>query len=122
MEGVARLLEEAWAAGLQIHAEADDLVIRGPQRYEQLARLLLDRKAAVLSALEEGEAEVAWRSVVMRQQVKTQGSLPFLMARELNGQIDGCQSCGDALLPGRTVRCAACAEAAKRIVFVELHV
>lgn len=50
MDGVS-LLIEARRAGLQVRAEGDCLVIRGPRRLEPLALKLLAYKQAVLAAL-----------------------------------------------------------------------
>ncbi len=55
MEGVM-LLEKARAAGLTVQADSDQLVIRGPRRAGEVARLILDNKAAVQAAL-----LAAWR-------------------------------------------------------------
>jgi hypothetical protein len=38
MECVTMLLEQAQAAGLEVHADGDRLVVRGPQSAEALAR------------------------------------------------------------------------------------
>jgi len=56
-------------------------------------------------------SEIAWRVTVMRPQVPAKGPIPFLVAREASrslGEPPWCLSCGDALAPGRTVRCVPC--------------
>ena len=67
MDGLA-LLAQARDAGLEVRARGNRLVIRGPKRAENVARLLLDQKPVVLAALNAriagrwGEATeaVAW--------------------------------------------------------------
>lgn len=54
MEGVT-LLRQAREAGLAVAAEGEGLVIRGPRRAEPLARLLIEHKPEVLSALTSTE-------------------------------------------------------------------
>lgn len=53
MDGVA-LLSEARDAGLDVLADGERLVVRGPRRAEPVARMLLDHKADVLAALRIG--------------------------------------------------------------------
>ena len=50
MDGLT-LLRRARNAGLAVTAEGDKLVIRGPKRAEPVARLLIEHKSEVLSAL-----------------------------------------------------------------------
>ena len=66
MDGVA-LLAQAREAGLEVRSRGDRLVIRGPKRAENVARLLLDQKPVVLDALHvathewgDAAAAVAW--------------------------------------------------------------
>lgn len=66
MDGLA-LLAQARDAGLEVRARGDKLVIRGPKRAENVARLLLDQKPVVLDALRvaahqwgDAAAAVAW--------------------------------------------------------------
>jgi hypothetical protein len=49
--GGLELLAEARAAGLQVKAEGDRLVIRGPKRAEPLAKELRQHKAEILAHL-----------------------------------------------------------------------
>lgn len=58
MDGVA-LLTEAYAAGLQVHAEGERLIVRGPKRLAALAQQLLSHKAAILEILELFEERAA---------------------------------------------------------------
>jgi hypothetical protein len=51
MDGVA-LLTDAHAAGLQIHMDGEQLIIRGPRRLTSLAQRLLSHKEEILRALE----------------------------------------------------------------------
>lgn len=50
MDGLT-LLRRAHQAGLAVESEGDRLVIRGPKRAEAVARLLIDHKLDVLTAL-----------------------------------------------------------------------
>lgn len=50
MDAVA-LLAEARAAGLEVRAEGDRLIIRGPRRAEAVARRLLDAKPVLMPVL-----------------------------------------------------------------------
>ncbi len=112
MERVAAgALAEARAGGLEVRAEANRLVIRGPRSQQDLARRLLDRKGEVLALLAAEDAEVAWRAAAMRPQVPARGPIPVLVARDLRTGPDGCISCGNPLAGGPSVRCAPCARA-----------
>jgi hypothetical protein len=51
MECVTMLLEQAQAAGLEVHADGDRLVVRGPQSAEALARQLLAHKGDLMRLL-----------------------------------------------------------------------
>jgi hypothetical protein len=112
MERVTAVITEARAAGLDVRAEADRLVIRGPRTQERLARQLLDQKPQVLAVLESEEAEVAWRIAAMRPQVTVRGPVPVLTARSLESMPGCCTSCGDSLNPPYRYRCEPCIRAA----------
>ena len=116
MAGIAAVLAEARAAGLEVRAEADALVVRGPRRHDVVARQLLAEKPAVMELLAEEDGEVAWRVAVMRPQVPTAGAIPFLIARAEEPDLGCCRSCGDALPRGGTIRCRSCAQAAWRVL------
>ena len=94
MEHVATLLGDARAAGLEVRAEADRLVVRGSPAHELLARQLLEEKPAVLAVLAQEDAEVAWRIAVMRPLVPRQGPIPTLIARPGPYLEMDCISCG----------------------------
>ena len=86
MDGLA-LLAQARDAGLDVRARGDRLVIRGPKRAENVARLLLDRKPVVLdalrvAALQWGDAAtaVAW---FLRSEPPSE---PFVLRRNPMGQ------------------------------------
>ena len=86
MDGLA-LLAEARDAGLEVRARGNRLVIRGPKRAENVARLLLDQKPVVLDALrvathEWGDAAeaVAW---FLRSEPPSE---PFVLRRNPMGQ------------------------------------
>jgi len=53
------LLINAHAAGLQVRAEGERLIVRGPKRLAGLAQQLLSQKAEVLEALEVFEERAA---------------------------------------------------------------
>jgi hypothetical protein len=55
MARVIAMLEQARAAGLDVHRDGADLVVRGAARQEHLARDLLGHKALVLAAMEQEE-------------------------------------------------------------------
>ena len=106
------LLAEARAAGLEVRAEPDRLMVRGPRHAEPLAKRLLERKGEVLALLAAEDAEVAWRLAAMRPQVPQRGPIPILVVRDFAPRAGGCVSCGDRLVDGRLARCGACARAA----------
>lgn len=113
MEHVASVaLAEARAAGLEVRAEADRLVVRGPRSCAELALRLLEQKVEVLALVATEDAEVSRRVAAMRPQVPPRGPIPFLALRKATVAAGCCQSCGDPLVAGRTIRCATCAQAA----------
>jgi hypothetical protein len=116
MAGVAAVLTEARAAGLDVTAEADVLIVRGTWRHEDLARRLLAQKPAVLALLTEEDRELAWRIAAMRPQVPATGPIPFLIARDAAPMRGYCLSCGDGLPSGQTIRCALCVRAAQLVL------
>jgi hypothetical protein len=116
VERVVTALTEARAVGLEVRAEDDRLVVRGPRLHEAIARQLLNQKPMVLALLtEEGEA-LGWRIAAMRPQVPLRGPIPVLVAREVAVIPGNCLSCGESLAPGRAVRCALCARAAQLVL------
>lgn len=112
MASVADALTEARAAGLQVRAEANWLVVRGPRTCEDLARQLLACKGEVLALLAAEDDDVAWRAAAMRPQVPRQGPIPFLVARDVSPGAGCCLSCGDALGTQQMYRCDPCTRAA----------
>ena len=116
MERIAGVLAEARAVGLEVRAEADRLVVRGPRLHEAIARQLLAQKPVVLALLTEEEAELGWRLAAMRPQVPLRGPIPVLVAREVSPTPDHCLSCGEPLAPGRAVRCGLCVCAAQVVL------
>ena len=116
MERVAGVLAEARAAGLEVRAEADRLVVRGPRLHEEIARQLLAQKPAVLALLSGEEVALAWRVEAMRPQVPLRGPIPVLVAREISPSPGHCLSCGEPLSPERPMRCALCMRAAQVVL------
>ena len=110
------LLAEARAAGLEVRAEADRLVVRGPRSGAALAERLLEQKAEVLDLLSDEDAEVAWRVAAMRPRVPTTGPILILVVRETTLGPGRCVSCGDALGPDRPYRCAPCSVATRLVL------
>ena len=53
-----KLLDEAYAAGLEIRADGDRLVVRGPQSADALARQLLAHKGDLMRLLSAPPADV----------------------------------------------------------------
>jgi hypothetical protein len=116
VERIATALAEARAVGLEVRAEVDRLVVRGPRLHEAIARQLLAQKPMVLTLLAEEEAELGWRVEAMRPQVPERGPIPVLVAREVAVIAGHCLSCGEPLAPGRTVRCVLCVRAAQVVL------
>lgn len=112
------LLREARRVGLEVDEAAGRLVIRGPRRFEPLARALLGRKAAILAALSaEHKAALEWRVAAMRAMAPAHGPMPLLLARP--GALGGpgrCCSCGEALSPADRYRCRPCVEAVVQVL------
>lgn len=119
MDGMT-LLAEARAAGLEVRADGDRLVVRGPRTRENLARSLLAHKPDVMAAIHA----VAERVAVMQSQLPRSGAVPFLMFRTAALATDApgrCLSCGDRLTPGQRYRCAPCGEAARLVLAGREH-
>jgi len=110
MEGM-RLLAQANAAGLEVRADGDLLVIRGRRSLERLVQRLLARKQEVMAWLATDDAEVAWRAEAMRRQIPQHGPVPYLVARHVVAKENHCLSCGSRLSEGRIARCTACTQA-----------
>jgi hypothetical protein len=116
VERVAGVLAEARAVGLEVRAEADRLVVRGPRLHEEIARQLLEQKPVVLALLAEEAVALGWRIAAMRAQVPERGPIPMLVAREVLPTTGHCLSCGAPLAPGRPMRCALCVRAAQVVL------
>ncbi|SRR5260221_997570 len=124
MDGLT-LYKEALAAGLEVRAAGEKLVVRGPRRLAPLARELLAQKPVIMALLAAEDTEIVWRAEVMRSQVPPPPhAIGFLLARpELRDAwrelgSNHCHSCGEPLPPGHVVhivpRCALCCRAAER--------
>ena len=57
------LLAKARGAGLEVRAESERLIVRGPAAAEALARRLLDSKPAVLAELEAEQARATVEAI-----------------------------------------------------------
>jgi hypothetical protein len=107
------LLEEARVAGLEVTAEGDRLIVRGPRSAESLAKTLLEHKSELIVILRMKDAEVACRVQAMLAQIPDNGPIPFLVAREaVEPQAGCCLSCGESLGTGDRYRCTPCGRAA----------
>ena len=120
MERVAAALAEARALGLEVRAESDRLVVRGPRVYEPVAQRLLADKPAVLRVLHVEETEIAWRAAAMRPQCPRSGPVPLLLARPTAAVDGACLSCRIPIETTSVPRCRLCAQAA-RLVLAEIR-
>ena len=103
--------------GASLAVDGDRLLVRPKAALTPKLRVALsERKMEVLALLASEEAEVAWRSAVMRPQVPECGPIPFLVARSVPSQDGRCLSCGDLLAGDRRYRCGLCVEAALRLL------
>jgi hypothetical protein len=114
MDGVT-LLSEAQDAGLDLRADGERLVVRGPRRATSLVQSLLAEKHAMLGLLARDDPEVIWRAATMRGQLRPGAAPPVLVARPGPFPRGACISCGEPVVArtaGPAYRCAACAHAA----------
>lgn len=109
-------IAEARRAGLDIRAEADHLIIRGPRSLDALARRLLAEKPRVLELLASEELEIAGRIEAMRRKTSIRGPVPLLTARDAPPQPGACLSCGATLDPNDGFRCDLCVRAARIVL------
>jgi hypothetical protein len=116
MERVAAALAEARALGLEVRAESDRLVVRGPRVYEPVAHRLLADKPAVLRVLHAEEAEITWRAAAMRPQCPRSGPIPLLLARPITAVDGACLSCGIPIATTSVPRCRFCTQAAQLVL------
>jgi hypothetical protein len=116
MVEIVEAMAEARAAGLDIRANVNRLIIRGPRREAHLAERLLARKAEVLELLAAEDAEVAWRVAAMRPQVPMRGPVPFLIARDVPLESSCCSACGCPLGANQRFRCQPCLQAATLVL------
>lgn len=116
MERVAVLLADARGNGLEVRADGDRLVVRGPYRHQELARQLLAVKADVLVLLTEEASEIEWRVMAIQRQVQPGRAIRFLEARVGPRTSGHCLSCGEYLAPGECWRCQWCVRAAQQVL------
>ncbi len=96
MEGID-LLSQAKAAGLTVEAHGSELVVKGPRRAKSVAMKLIERKAAVLAALD----------ATMGKSITTMGQTPREMVAQCkptSGRADESQGtkCKTITLGGKT--------------------
>ena len=117
MDGVARhLLREAEAAGLRISVEGEVLRVRGPKAGASVAEQLAAHKPEVLALLtSEKEQAIQRRMDAFRAQIPERGAIPFLVVTPTIAP-GACPSCGEAIGVPAHLRCALCAEAARRVL------
>jgi hypothetical protein len=111
LERVAVAVGEARAAGLEVRAEVDRLVVRGSPVHKRLARQLLEQKSAVLALLAQQDAQVPWSVTAMQPQVTAKGPIPILIARDMSPKAGCCISSGDPLAENSKYRCTPRAQA-----------
>ena len=109
------LLTQLRQRGLTIVAEEGRLRI-GPKAglTPELREALIAHKSEILPLLQE--KEIFWRVEAMSHQVRSRGSIPFLVARETPFVGGRCLSCGDALSEGQLYRCQPCMQAAIAVI------
>jgi hypothetical protein len=109
------LIAQARAAGLEVRADGERLVIRGPRVAEALALALRDRKPEIMALLSRGAAEVQWREAAFRQRIRPTGPIwpPRIRNTPLTDTPGHCSLCGDVLVPPlpRFPRCQPCVRA-----------
>ena len=114
MESVITVYVQARAAGLQIAADGEQLVVRGHPSLEPIARAVLAHKPAILAILATPDSEVWWRVAAMRPQVPLCGPIPRLLARPGTPAVDApgyCGACGDPLPEMSRYCCPPCVRA-----------
>lgn len=118
------VIAAARAVGLTLRPDGDRLTVRGPRAAAlPLLDTLREHKPAILAALTDEAAEVAWRAASFRRQIPATGPIPFLVARTTRRADDAprtCGHCGDPLGEGRRFCCAAC-QRAKELVLNEIR-
>lgn len=106
------LLAQARAASLEVRADGEFLVIRGPRSAEALALALRDHKPEIMALLTRDNAEVAWREAAFRAAIPARGPIwPLRLRNTPFCDTPGhCSLCGDALVPPlpRFPRCRPC--------------
>lgn len=110
------LLAEARAAGLNVRAEGNLLIVRGPRSAEAIVSQLRDHKPEVLALLCAGESEVTWRWEAFRVRIRAHGPIwpPRIRDGPLTDTPGHCSLCGDALPTDpapRFPRCQPCVRA-----------
>jgi hypothetical protein len=111
----AELLAELSSLGVALEVSGDRLRVKGPKGAitHELHEALTNSKQQLITLINSGKAEAAWRVTAMLPQVPENGPLPFLVAREAVEPQEGCcLSCGDSLNQDDAYRCAACSRAA----------
>lgn len=119
-----RLLQSAQERGIILQAQAGRLRCAGPR--EALTPDLLDaireHRQELLSELEaDFAAQVAARVEAFTVEASRPGPVPFLTMPGFTGS-QGCLSCGAALVAPFPPRCAACIEAAHRVLAMSARV
>jgi hypothetical protein len=112
------LLAELRAAGVELKADGDRILVRPAGALTPELRASIQRlKPVVLALLAGHDAEVAWRVEAMRPRVPATGPIPPMYARRLRSVEDGaCLSCGEPLTPGNKYHCEPCVHAAWQVL------
>jgi hypothetical protein len=119
----ADLLAELSSLGVALEVSGDRLRVKGPKGAitPELHEALTNSKQELITLINGGNAEVAWRVTAMLPQIPESGRLPFLVARKaLEPQEGCCLSCGDPLNQDDAYRCAACGRAANLAIEMAL--
>jgi hypothetical protein len=113
------LLTNLLDRGIRLSASGERLNVDAPKgaMTPDLRAALVEHKAGLLRLLNAQDAEIQWRTEVMRRQVRPGPYIPFLVARrDFLDAPSHCLSCGDPCGPGRRYRCGPCVRAAEIVV------
>jgi len=120
---VLDLIAEARSSGLQLLADGDRLVIRGPRAAEPVVKMLRNHKAEALAALacEANDPQIAWRVAILRPYVRPFGPIWLPPVRpgikSLRDAPDRCASCGEPKTPTQRYHCLTCQHARWQAVY-----
>ena len=109
---VRDLLAELRRRGIELAVAGERLRYRPKDAVTpELRAAMVGCKADLLQLLADDDHQVRWRADAMRPQVPPTGSIPILVARQVQPAVGSCLSCGDPLEPGQGGRCEPCVKA-----------